>query len=369
MSTGGETCEDPLLQPHRCRYNLFICVCVCVCEKVWREGTDRREEHFLWRGPLSAAPWLRAVPERTDTGVWLLLYSCYHTVFKRVLQYCSQGFPRGRCGAAVVTTLWLLLSLSPEGSVQCHLWFPGVQCQSRHHHHSSEVKAFLTQTKITDWSLSVRQDWPGISLIKSSLSFLVIEGLTPLVCLCLQWCQRQKLHASLWSKWRGSRQSFWLCVLLDVELKYFLSLTPVSAVRNQWNWKDGRHEQEGAGPRWVMTSSIWVSVCVRMTSHITVFVCVCVCVHRGAGWKSSEASHSHRLSFHDQSHCRGVGVKRWIFCQQHTHVRESEQRRWPLPLCSSLCSSQAPPPWLQPAEAAWRWWMQVPRTAPLLFCL
>lgn len=33
MSTGGETCEDPLLQPHGCRYNLFICVCVCACVK------------------------------------------------------------------------------------------------------------------------------------------------------------------------------------------------------------------------------------------------------------------------------------------------------------------------------------------------
>lgn len=74
-----------------------------------------------------------------------------------------------------------------------------------------------------------------------------------------------------------------------------------------------------------MTSSIWVSVCVRMTSHITVFVCVCVFTGALAE-KALRPVIPTDFPFTIRVTAE-VLESNGEYSVNNTHVRESEQRR------------------------------------------
>lgn len=129
-----------------------------------------------------------------------------------------------------------------------------------------------------------------------------------------------------WVKSFSFTLDIWFCILLCSRwklknLKYCL-LFSVSSIRNQWDWKGGRYQQEGAWTWFVLLACVCQSLVPNnnLTKTVCVWMyCWCLCVSkRGPCWESSETSHSKRLPFHDQGHCRGAWVKWWVWQQWST---------------------------------------------------
>lgn len=175
----------------------------------------------------------------------------------------------------------------PAGAEQCYIWFPGVQCQSRYHHYSPEVRRSLISP--VRWSNQIRLSTH--TEIKYSDNLMIIHFF---YCFFFSAVASKTKTSCFIMKWVKSR----CCRLLDIilyyfkfELKFLLPFISVPSICYKWNWKSGRPQPERARSwfvwkfkpcyslQYLFTTGLHSKHYVQRLSGWT--VCVCVCVSQG----------------------------------------------------------------------------------------
>lgn len=161
------------------------------------------------------------------------------------------------------------------GAEQRHLWLPGIQHQSWYYHHSFEV-----YNKSTHSFVDIGVTYCRCQTYSAKYAS-VLKWNVNLASALIAFCSgiKDKNFMLHYEVSHSVKLLFFLYILFkEWILKHFLYFPLVSSVCNQWDWKGGRHEQEGARTRLVLQCTSLRSVAFSDFSLMILCLCVCVCV-------------------------------------------------------------------------------------------